>query len=82
MRLNLLFASLAAILLCPVLPANAQQRDFPDGPGKDVFVAACGGCHDINRSRAGYTPEGWRTVVQMMKNVAAPVLADQWDTLT
>jgi len=76
--------ALAAVLICWALPAKAQQspQDFPDGPGKDVFVAVCGGCHDINRARAGYTPEGWRTVVQMMKNVDAPVPKDQWDTLT
>jgi virginiamycin B lyase len=76
-------APVAAILLCQVLPANAQQeRDFPDGPGKDVFVASCGACHELNRARAGYTPEGWRTVVQMMKNVGTPVPPEQWDTLT
>jgi len=82
MRARTVVAPLAGLLLWPVFPANAQQQDFPDGPGKSVFVAACGGCHDINRARAGYTPEGWRTVIQMMKNVAAPVPADQWDVLT
>jgi virginiamycin B lyase len=42
-------------------PALAQQpgADFPDGPGKDKVVAGCGGCHDINRVRAGYDPAGW-----------------------
>jgi virginiamycin B lyase len=76
---------LAAALLCSAMPAQAQQQapqDFPDGPGKETFVASCGGCHDLNRARAGYTPEGWRTVIQMMKNVDAPVPKDQWDTLT
>jgi virginiamycin B lyase len=52
-----LFAVIAA-LLCAAPPANAQQAraDFPDGPGKQTFVNFCGGCHDINRVRAGYTP--------------------------
>src|SRR5215475_6248712 len=80
MRLTCLLAPVAAILLCPAPAANAQE--FPDGPGKEVFVAACGGCHEIGRARVGYTPEGWRTVMQMMKNVAAPVPADKWDVLT
>src|SRR5262245_55840149 len=80
MRLTCLVAAVAAILLCPAPAANAQE--FPDGPGKEVFVAACGVCHEIGRARAGYTPEGWRTVVQMMRNVAAPVPADKWDVLT
>jgi virginiamycin B lyase len=82
MRLMSLLAPVVAILLGPAPAANAQGRDFPEGPGKDVFVSVCGGCHELNRARAGYTPEGWRTVVQMMKNVAAPVPPDKWDTLT
>jgi len=56
MRQMSLLAPVAAILLCQALPANAQQeRDFPDGPGKEVFVASCGACHELNRARAGYT---------------------------
>ena len=58
------------ILLANILPAAGQ--DFPDGLGKQVVTAVCGGCHDINRLRIGYTPEGWRTVVRMMDIV--PVL--------
>ena len=62
--------------------ASAQQADFPDGPGKQTFVNSCGGCHDINRSRAGYTPEGWRTVMRMMLNFDVPVPKDEVETLT
>jgi virginiamycin B lyase len=77
---NSLLVSLAATLLCSTLPAWAQQpaQDFPDGPGKQTVLSACGGCHDVNRVRAGYTPEGWRTVIRMMQNVATPVPEDQW----
>ena len=32
-------------------------------------MKVCGGCHDINRARAGYTPQGWRTVMQMMSQL-------------
>ena len=31
------------------------------GQVSEVVTAVCGGCHDINRIRIGYTPEGWRT---------------------
>jgi virginiamycin B lyase len=61
-----------AALLCSALPALAQQQpgaDFPDGPGKQAVVNLCGACHDINRVKVGYTPEGWRTVMQMMDNM-------------
>ncbi len=70
----------AAALACLALPARAQ--DFPDGPGKDTVVGVCGGCHPINRLRAGYTPDGWRTVTAMMRNFGAPVPPDQWPVVT
>src|SRR5690349_7300551 len=72
--------AVAGIFLTSIFPALGQ--DFPDGPGKQVVTAVCGGCHDINRLRIGYTPEGWRTVVRMMQNVDTPVAADQWDAVT
>jgi virginiamycin B lyase len=55
--------------------ANAQsaERNWPESPSKQRFVATCGGCHDINRIRVGYSPEGWLTVVRMMQNMQAPV---------
>ena len=77
-------AGLIALLFSSTPSARAQptQQDFPDGPGKETFVSHCGGCHDINRVRAGYTPEGWRTVIRMMQNVDVPVPKAQWDTVT
>jgi virginiamycin B lyase len=75
--------TLLAASLLSALPAAAQTpQNFPDGPGKETFVAMCGGCHDINRSRAGYTPDGWRTVVRMMQNLEIPVPKEKWDELT
>jgi len=50
-----------------------EGADFPPGgAGRDAVLAVCGGCHEINRVTAGYTPEGWRTVVRMMQNFGAP----------
>src|SRR5258706_4327275 len=76
--------ALLPVLVCALListfPARAQ--DFPEGPGKETVTAVCGACHDINRIRVGYTPEGWRTVIRMMQNVSAPVPADQWAAVT
>ena len=67
---------LASAVLCP-----AAAQDLPAGPGKETVAAVCGGCHDINRIRIGYTPQGWHTVIQMMRNVHAPVPDDQWQTV-
>jgi virginiamycin B lyase len=77
-------ALIAAALLCAAAPASAQQAqpDFPDGPSKQTFVNLCGACHDINRARAGYTPEGWRTVMRMMLNFDVPVPKDEIEPLT
>src|SRR5438067_9305366 len=84
MSIRSLLPALAASLLWAAFPAQAQQapQNFPDGPGKETVLAVCGGCHEVNRVRAGYTADGWRTVVRMMQNVGAPVPADQWETVT
>src|SRR5262245_18871243 len=76
--------ALAVALLSAAAPASAQQAqpDFADGPGKQTFVNFCGGCHDINRVRAGHTPEGWHTVMRMMLNFDVPVPKDEVETLT
>jgi virginiamycin B lyase len=64
-------------------PAHAQYvGDWPEGASKPRFVSTCGTCHDINRVRVGYTPEGWLTVVRMMQNVAAPVPPEEWGPMT
>src|ERR1700751_707475 len=65
-------------------PAMAQQAgsDFPEGDGKSDVVAICGGCHDINRLKAGYTPEGWHTVLRMMQNFGAPIPQDHVAEIT
>ena len=59
----------------------AAGQNFPDGRGKDTVVSICGGCHDLARLTAGYTPEGWLSVTTMMRNFGAPVPNYQWETV-
>jgi virginiamycin B lyase len=73
---------LAAVAAVVALAAPAAANDFPDGPGKEIFVKACGSCHDINRSRAGYSPYGWRQVMRMMRHFDLPVAEEEWPQLT
>jgi virginiamycin B lyase len=76
---------ITSALVCCTTTAFGQQParpPFPDGPGKDTFMAVCGGCHDINRARAGYTPAGWNMLQHMMQNFEAPVAPEDWPTLT
>ena len=77
MRSHLL-AVLATLTIS--LPAHAQYtaKEWPEGPMKQRFTDTCGGCHDINRLRVGYTPEGWLTVVRMMQNFDTPVPPEEW----
>jgi virginiamycin B lyase len=84
MPVKSLMSAAAAVLLCSAFPAHAQTQaqDFPDGPAKNTVTGVCGGCHDINRVRAGYTPEGWRSVTHMMQNFGAPVSAEDWPAVT
>ncbi len=74
---------ITAALVVSAFAASAQQpgQSFPDGLGKDTVTSVCGGCHDLNRLTAGYSPEGWLTVTTMMHNFGAPVPDDQWDTV-
>ncbi len=66
-----------SLLVCwaPAVLAQQAAQNFPDGPGKDTVLKVCGGCHDINRARAGYTPEGWNTLQHMMQNFDTPIPA-------
>jgi virginiamycin B lyase len=79
-RSLLLFS--AASLAASASTGLAQPgSDFPEGPGKQKVIEVCNNCHDINRLKVGYTPEGWLTVVQMMQNALTPVSAEEWPTV-
>src|SRR5437660_532279 len=66
--------------LCSVLPASSQE--LPEGKGKELAAANCNSCHTLLSRGAGYTPEGWGTVMQMMANQGVAVPADQIAPLT
>jgi virginiamycin B lyase len=67
---------LTAALLCIGFPAWSQE--LPDGPGKELAAANCNACHSLlGRIGAGYTPEGWHTVMRMMVNQGAVLQPDQ-----
>jgi virginiamycin B lyase len=50
------------------------QASLPPGPGRDMVAARCYACHSFEaRVGNGYTPEGWDTVLRMMRNQGAPL---------
>jgi virginiamycin B lyase len=74
-------ALLATLTLA--VPAQAQYtaKEWPEGPMKQRFADTCGACHDINRIRVGYTPQGWLTVVRMMQNFDTAVPPEEWGAM-
>jgi len=77
------FCALLTLALAQVTPVQAQYtaKEWPEGTMKQRFTDTCGACHDINRVRVGYTPEGWLTVVRMMQNMDTPVPAEDWPAM-
>ena len=76
-----LMAAVAAVTLTVSAHAQYTAKEWPEGPMKQRFAEVCGACHDINRIRVGYTPEGWLTVVRMMQNFDTPVPAAEWGAM-
>jgi virginiamycin B lyase len=71
----------AAYLVCFALPAVGQE--LPEGKGKELVAAQCNSCHTFySRVGAGYTAEGWVTVMRMMANHGVSVPAEQVPTIT
>ena len=82
-RKSLLLSLTAALLGCTSAAfGQPAAQNFPDGPGKDIVIAVCGACHDVNRARAGYTPAGWNMLQHMMQNFDTPIAPEDWPTVT
>ena len=66
--------SLAGVFFFMVIPftAQGQQNELPDGDGKQLVEGVCTACHQVNQitRSSGYTPEGWRELIQTMINLS------------
>jgi len=68
--------TLVAVALAS-LAVPAWSQDSSD-PGKAMVEGTCNTCHPLSaRVGTGYTEDGWKTVMRMMKNHGAPVSAEQ-----
>jgi virginiamycin B lyase len=75
-----ILSAMSAALFCSIAPASSQG--LPEGPGKETVTTYCESCHTFaSRVGAGYTAEGWRTVMRMMANHGITVPADQAATV-
>ncbi|MFL5312925.1 MAG: hypothetical protein ACJ79H_21030 [Myxococcales bacterium] len=81
MRKNLALSLIAAALLCAALPTWGEE--LPEGEGKEMVASTCTGCHTFaSRVGAGYTADGWHTVMRMMLNHGVPIPPGQLGTIT
>ena len=72
--------SFGIVSLVSVLAGSASaQETWPEGRAKDIVPTLCSSCHEARRFTAGggYTPDGWQTVLDMMKNIGAPIPPDR-----
>ena len=74
--------AVTAALLVSAFPAAAQQRrqqrELPEGAGREIVQASCGACHGLNNvfNSTGYDRAGWKHVIDAM--IALPAAqADQ-----
>ena len=78
-----LFLASAAPAVFAQAPNPSQQPQLPDGPGKDIVQQICSGCHSLGRFiNSGYSPDEWKTVIAMMRNVGAPLTPEQVPVVT
>ena len=71
MKHSLLIVTMAAVLSCVALagsqPPNQEPVNLPDGGGKALVEAQCAMCHGLDLvTGAGYTRDGWVTVLTSM----------------
>src|SRR5262245_26608353 len=77
--------SCVSLMIAAVLGASlpAWSQELPEGEGKSLVAAHCNSCHPFYaRVGAGYTADGWRTVMRMMVNHGVVLPPDQLATIT
>src|SRR5215472_5119726 len=80
--MSMAFRSVVLVALASA-PFLASSQELPEGKGKELVAAQCNSCHTFySRVGAGYTSEGWVTVMRMMTNHGLSLPADQLATMT
>src|SRR5438874_11489235 len=72
------------IMLCSVSVARISAQttaadQFPEGPGKSIFIKVCTQCHDVDKvAGLRYSREEWQSLVDEMKAMGGDATDDEW----
>ena len=70
------------VVALALAPACWAEVRLPDGAGKSLVEERCTKCHGLeNIQRSGYSAEGWRNTISMMKNVGAQLAPPEADAV-
>jgi hypothetical protein len=70
------------LILLLILPAFAQQKDFPDGPAKEYIGQICLMCHQPAMLLGQHRSEqDWKTTVARMATKGVPGTVEQFDAI-
>ena len=82
---DLACASFGSLFVCAVLgvtPSRAQREQFPEGPGKEIFLRVCTQCHEIDSvASLRYSKDGWRDLVYTMKGSGAAATDEECNAI-
>jgi competence ComEA-like helix-hairpin-helix protein len=71
-----------ALILFLILPAFAQQKDFPDGQAKEYIGQICLMCHQPAMLLGQHRSEqDWKTTVARMATKGVPGTVEQFDAI-
>jgi competence ComEA-like helix-hairpin-helix protein len=76
-----LFHCVPAMILCAI--GAAAQIQLPDGPGKDIALRMCKGCHELERSFSiRRDRRGWEETMTKMVTLGAKGTPQEIELLT
>jgi competence ComEA-like helix-hairpin-helix protein len=82
------YACAAGFLAMALIPLSAQEKqdkegkDLPDGPGKNLTIEVCGGCHPLAMvTRRGRSKEEWQNTIIAMVKKGADASDDQFQAI-
>jgi cytochrome c5 len=81
-RLTMALAAALVLVAAGAAVAQGPNDVLPDGPGKDVVVRVCTGCHEASQiAEKPRTPQDWEYVIGKMIDGGAELTAEEQDAV-